>query len=183
VNNPLDPHRQGHQPVRPPRPGFAPYEFPQPARRPSPSGVTGIISTVLAGLGAVACLGSGLFALLGLMGIGTLDTDSRVRTAVGISGGVLPVLILGIVLNFVAGLLLAAGTAELAQRKKTGRRLVVAGCAVTVGANLLSLGYVASATPYFDAEAVALLSLLFPIATLVMVTLPPTTTWINAKRR
>lgn len=171
------------QPGDPPRPGFAPYNFPQPAPQASPSGVTAIIATVLAGLGAVACLGHGLLGFLGLMGISALDTDAGVRTAVGIAGGVLPVLILGIVLNFVAGLLLAAGTAELAQRKRTGRRLVVTGCAVTIGANLLSLGYVASATPYFNGAAVALLGLLFPIATLVLVTLPPTSTWINTKRR
>lgn len=177
------PHGPEHQPDHPPRPGFAPYRFPQPAPQPAPSGVTGITAAVLAGLSAAACLGGSLLGVLGLMGISALDTDSRVQTSVGIAGGVLPVLILEIMLNFVSGLLLAAGTAALAQRKMTGRRLVVGGCAVTIGANLLSLGYVASGTPFFSGATVALLGLLLPIATLVLVTLPPTTTWINAKRR
>ncbi|PRC41370.1 hypothetical protein C6A85_000000115965 [Mycobacterium sp. ITM-2017-0098] len=180
MNHPRPPE---HPPGQPPRPGFAPYRFPQPAPQPAPSGVTGITAAVLAGLGAVACLGVSLFGLLGLLGISALDTDSRVQTSVGIAGGVLPVLIFGIVLNVVSGVLLALGTAALARRKPTGRRLVVGGCVVTIGANLLSLGYVAPATPYVSGATVALLGLLFPIATLVLVTLPPTTTWINARRR
>lgn len=172
-----------HPPGPPPRPGFAPYRFPQPAPRAPRSGVTAIIAAVLAGVGAVACLGGSLFGVLGLLGISALDLDSRVHTAVGISGAVLPVLILGIVLNIVAGLLLAAGSARLLQRKVTGRRLVVVGCAITIGVNLLSLGYVAAATPYLSGPTLALMGLLFPIATLVLVTLPPTTAWLNARPR
>ncbi len=180
MDHPHDPHRE---PDPPPRPGFAPYRFPPPPPQASPNPVTGIIAVVLAGFVAVTCLSGSIFGVLGLIGVSPPGTHANIRTSVGVAGGVLPVLILGIVLNVVAGLLLAAGTAALAQRTRLGRRLVVGGCAVTIGTNLLSLGYAASVTPYFNGAAVALLGLLFPIATLVVVTVPPTTTWINARRR
>lgn len=177
------PHGPEHQPGQPPRPGFATYRFPQPTPRASPSGATGIIAAILAGLGAVACLGSGLLGILGLVGIDALDTDSRIQTSVGISGAVLPVQILNIVLNLVAGFLLAAGTAKLARRSMSGRWFVVGGCAVTIAGNLLSLGYATSAMGrYGNGATMALLGLLFPIATLVLVLVPSTTAWITAKR-
>lgn len=75
------------------------------------------------------------------------------------------------------------GAVNLAKRTMTGRWFVVSGCAVTLAGNLLSLGYVTSAPSYFSGAAVALLGLLFPIVTLVLVTLPPTTAWINATPR
>ena len=176
------PHEPQPPPGQQPRPGFAPYGFRQPAPPASRSGTTGIIAAVLAGVGAVACLGGSLLGILGVVGITALDTDSQVQTSVGIAGGVRPVLILGIVLTFVAGLLLTAGTVRLAQRKMTGRWFVVAGCAVTIAGNLLSLGYAASAMgSYGSGGAFALLGFIFPIATLVLVVMPSTTAWINAK--
>lgn len=183
MNHPHGPSGDG-SPGQQPRPGFATYHFPEPVPQPPPSGVTGIMAVAFAGLVAVACLGVSLLAFLGLIGVSLLDTDSRVQTSVGISGSVLPVLILGILLTFVAGLLLAAGTVKLAQRKMAGRRLVVGGCGVTIAANLLSLGYAASATgPYISGGTFALLGLIFPMATLVLVLVPSTTAWITAKRK
>lgn len=176
------PHEPQPPPGQQPRPGFAPYRFPQSAPPPSRSGATAIVAAVLAGLGAVACLGGSLLGILGAVGINALDTDSRVQTSVGIAGGVRPVLILGIVLTFVAGLLLTAGTVTLAQRKMTGRWFVVGGCAVTIAGNLLSLGYAASAMgSYVSGGAFALLGFIMPIATLVLVVVPSTTAWITAK--
>ncbi|MGB3351931.1 MAG: hypothetical protein WBB00_04070 [Mycobacterium sp.] len=178
------PYEPQPPPGQQPRPGFAPYRFPQSAPPPSRSGATGIIAAVLAGVGAVACLGGSLFGILGVVGINTLDTDPMIQTSVGIAGGVRPVLILGIVLTFVAGLLLTAGTVTLAQRKMAGRWFVVGGCAVTIAGNLLSLGYAASAMgAYGSSGAVALLAFIFPIATLVLVVMPSTTAWIAAKRK
>lgn len=172
-----------HDPGRPPRPGFAPYGFRDPAPRPSPSGATGIAAAVLAGLGAVGCLGGSLVGLLGLVGIDVLGTESRIQTSVGISGAVLPVLIFGIVLGVVSGILLAAGSVALARRTMTGRRLVAGGCAATIAGNLLSLGYAASAMgPHGSAGAIALLGFLVPIVTLILVLVPSTTAWIKAKR-
>lgn len=180
MNHPHDPEQQ---PGKPPRPGFAPYQFPQPAPQPPASGATGIIAALLAGLGAVACLGGSLVGVLDLVGIDALDTDSRIQTSVGIAGAVLPVLILGIVLNVVAGVLLTAGTVALARRKMTGRWFVVGGCAVTIAGNLLSLGYATSATGlYGSGGTIVLLGLVFPITTLVLVLVPSTTTWITARR-
>lgn len=167
------------------RPGFAPYTFPPPVPRPAPSGVTAIIAAVLAGLGALACLSEGLLGVLSLAGLSAPDGDSHVQTSVGIAGALLPVLVLGILLDVVAGVLLVAGTVLLARRRLTGRKLVVAGSAITIGGSLLSLGYVtAAATPYspVGADDFALLGLLFPIATLVMVLVPPTTAWLKARR-
>jgi hypothetical protein len=178
------PHGPEHRPDQPPRPGFAPYRFPQPAPRPAPSGVTGIIATVLAGLGAAMCLGGSLLGILGLAGVSGFGSGSRIQTSVGISGAVLPVLILGIVLNLVSGALLTAGTVTLAQRRTSGRRFVVSGCAVTLAGNLLSLGYATSAMgPNGGGATFALLGLIFPIATLVLVLVPSTNAWITAKRR
>ncbi|MDA2892216.1 hypothetical protein PDG61_14930 [Mycolicibacterium sp. BiH015] len=160
------------------RPGFAPYTFPEPAPRPSPSGVTVIIAAVLAGLGALTCLSEALLGILDLAGLSAPEGDSHVQTSVGIAGALLPVLILGILIDVVAGALLVAGTVVLARRRLTGRKLVVAGSAITIGGSLLSLGYVTAATtPY----GLALLGLLFPLATLVLVLLPPTTAWLKAR--
>lgn len=185
MTSPHGPHGQGsggQQPSYPP--GFAPYPFRQPVPRPAPSAVTAIIAALLAGLAALACLSGGLLGILGLAGFGVLEADSRVRTSVGIAGSLLPVLILGILLNVVAGILLAAGTVKLARRKISGRRLVVGGSALTLGGTLLSLGYVTVATPYssLGGSGFALLGLVVPIATLVMVSLPPTTAWLRARR-
>lgn len=183
MNHPHGPYGDG-SPGQPPRPGFAPYRFPPPVPQASPSGVTGIIAAVLAGLGAVAYLGGSLLGVLSLVGINAFDTDPLIQTSVGISGPVLPVLILGIVLTFVSGLLLTAGTVTLAQRKMAGRWFVVGGCAVAIAGNLLSLGYAASGMGlYGSGGAFALLGFIFPIATLVLVVLPSTTAWITAKRK
>lgn len=158
------------------RPGFAPYNFPRPVPRPAPSRVTAIIAAVLAVLGALTCLSE---ALLGFLDLAGLSENSQVQTSVGIAGALLPVLVLGILLDVVAGVLLGVGSVMLARRRLTGRKLVVAGSAITIGGTLLSLGYVtAAATPY----GLALLGLLFPIATLVLVLVPPTTAWLTARR-
>ncbi|MFB1293993.1 hypothetical protein ACAG24_000630 [Mycobacterium sp. pW049] len=174
-------------PGQPPshRPGFAPYAFRQPAPRPAPSSVTAIVAAVLAGLGALACLSGGVFGILDLAGVDAWREGSRVRTSVGIAGGLLPVLVLGVLLNVVAGMVLTAGTVMLARRKLSGRKLVVGGCAITIGASLLSLGYVTAATTPYGAVGsswFALLGLIFPIATLVSVLLPSTTAWLRARR-
>lgn len=170
----------GQQPSYPP--GFAPYPFP-PAPRPPVSGVTAFIAAVLAGLGALWCLSGGVLGILDVAGLDALQADSRVETSVGIAGGLGPVLVLGILLNAVAGVLLGAGAVLLARRRITGRRLVVGGSAVTLGGSLLSLGYV-TAAPYgpLGAHGFALLGLILPIATLVSVLLPPTDAWLKARR-
>ena len=157
------------------RPGFVPDNFPQPVPRPSPSGLTAIIAAVLAGLSALTCLSE---ALLGILDLAGLSGNSQVQTSVGIAGALLPVVVLGILLDVVAGVLLVVGAAMLARRRLTGRKLVVAGSAITIGGTLLSLGYVtAAATPY----GLALLGLLFPLATLMAVLVPPTTAWLKAR--
>lgn len=172
----------GEQPTYPP--GHAPYAF-RTAPQPPVSGITAFIAATLAGIGALWCLGGGLLGVLDMAGIGALRADSRVQTSVGIAGDLGPVLVFAILLNVVAGILLAVGSVKLARRTLSGRRLVVGGSAVTLGGGLLSLGYVTGATASYGPlgpSGFALLGLVIPLATLVSVLLPPTTAWLKARR-
>ncbi|MDG4667284.1 hypothetical protein [Mycobacterium sp. 236(2023)] len=160
--------------------GFAPRPAPPP-----PSGVTAALAIILAGLGALACLGSGLLGILGLIGLSAPGSTSGFRTSAGIAGDLFPVLVFGVALNFVSGVLLTVGTVQLARRRLNGRGLIVGGCGVTIGSALLSLGYAASSTtPYgaFGGDGLEIVSFIFPVATLMLVLVPPTTAWLTARR-
>lgn len=172
--------QQGYpqQPVFPG--GYQPPAMP-PLAPASPSGGTGITAGVLAGLGALANLGAGIF---GLVGLAALNSDSTFQSTSGISGGVSALLIVMTLLSVVIGLVLLAGTVTLLQRKMVGRWLVVAGCAMTIVGSLVSLGLSAAVTArygYYGGNGFAVLGLIFPIATLVLALLPRTTAWIQTK--
>ncbi|MDH6195594.1 lysylphosphatidylglycerol synthetase-like protein (DUF2156 family) [Mycobacterium frederiksbergense] len=145
----------------------------------SPSGVTAIITGVLAGLGALLTLGNGI---LGLIGFAALAGDAGLRTLAARSPGVLTLTILTTLLSVGCGLLLLAGTVTLLQRKMISRRLIVGGCVLIILGSLISLGLSFAATARYEANALAFLSLALPIATIVLALLPSTSAWIRAKQ-
>ena len=173
-------YQQQGYPQQPGYPGAYQYQPMQPA---SPGGGTAITAIVLAGLGTLANLGGGLLGLIGLI---ALSNDSAFESVSDVSGGVFAVLILGVFASIVAGLLLLGGTITLMQRKMIGRWLVVSGCAITMLGSLLNLGLSAAVMARYETygggNGYAVLGLIFPIATLVLVLLPSTTAWIQAKR-
>ncbi|QRY52721.1 hypothetical protein [Mycolicibacterium septicum] len=186
----------GQQPGYQPQPGYpAQSGHPQPwypgayqpygsapAPSTSPSGGTAITTAVLAGLGALATLGGGI---LGLIGLAALNSDSTYSTSDVLSGGACALLVIVMLVNIVSGLLLLPGTVMLLQRKMIGRWLIVGGCALTILNSLLSLGLSAAVTARYESygggSAFEFLSLVFPIATLVLAMLPSTTAWIKAR--
>lgn len=150
-----------------------------PAQAPGePSGVTGTIAAVLAGLGGVVGLGSG--AITGFHAFALHDL-------MNISGGTYAIVIVGAVISAAFGLPLLIGAILLFQAKIIGRWLVVGGCAGAIASVLFALvvdtairsdypGYPGATTP------VSLASLIFPIATLVLALVPSTAAWIEAKQ-
>jgi len=179
------PQQQGYPPQQPGYPPHGGYQY-QPVPPPAPSGVTGIIAAVLSGLGALANLGAGLFGLLAMIGLGALANEPSYANSSDGVGGAFVMLLFVVLLGIGAGLLLAAGTVTLLLRKMIGRWLIVGGCALTIVGSLISFGIAAAVTApygaYSGGNGFAILGLIFPIATLVLVLLPPTTAWINAKR-
>jgi hypothetical protein len=147
----------------------------------SPSGVTAIITAVLAGVGALLTLGNGI---AGLTALASLAGDSGLRTLALRTPGPLALTVLATLLSVTCGLLLLAGTVALVRRKMIGRRLIVIGCALIVLGSLISLGLNLAATARygtFGISGLAALSLVLPIATLVVALLPSTKAWIQAR--
>ena len=87
------------------------------------------------------------------------------------------------VLNLVAGVLLASATVMLLLRTMIGRWPAVAGCSASIVSCLISAGMFASMSGYtYNSSGTNAFSVVFPIATLMLVLLPSTTAWIQAKR-
>lgn len=192
MNYPYGPYGQGFpgQPgQQPQQPGYPPSGYPQQGGFPQqpygmpttePSSVTGTIAAVLAALGAVAGLGGGVLAAIGLAAVSGMS---------GMSGGVYALLVAVVLFDFVFGLMIATGAVLLFQRKMLGRWLVVGACALAILSSLVSFGVsaaVVKASGYSTYSAGSggvfnLVGLVFPIATLVLALLPSTTAWINAK--
>ncbi|MCP9274956.1 hypothetical protein [Mycolicibacterium arenosum] len=178
MNYPNGPYGQGF-PVQQPGnqqwgyPQQQPYGYP-PAPPAAPNGATGIIAGVLAGLGALVNVVGGIFMAIGL----TAVSDSSLGES-GFWGGLMAVALL----NVTAGVLLVPGTVMLLLRKMIGRWLVVAGCAVSIVSSLMSLGMFSTMSAYtYGSSGTNAVSVIFPIATLILVLLPSTTAWIRAKR-
>ncbi|MGV0810592.1 hypothetical protein ABQF34_01380 [Mycolicibacterium boenickei] len=148
----------------------------------SPSSVTAIITAVLAGIGALLTLGNGI---LGLSGLATLAGDAGLRTLALRSAGALTLTVLATLLSVVCGILLLAGTVALLRRKVIGRRLIVGGSVLIIVGSLISLGLSFATTAGYGSYGIsglAILSLVLPIATLVLASLPSTMSWIRAKQ-
>lgn len=170
------PQQQGFPaPGYPPQGGFQPQPYGMPS--PEPSGATGIIAGVLAALGALSGLGSGVVGAFAL---------AVTNSEVDLSGGTHALLIVTVLLNVVFGLMIGIGAVLLFQRKMLGRWLVVGACALAILSTLVSVGVGMTAQAdvygsYTDGAVFNLFGLVFPIATLVLAMLPMTTAWINAK--
>lgn len=173
------------EPSYPEQLGHQQPEYPSVASSPDaprPSGVTAIVTAVLAGFGAVMTLGNGIVGLVGLV---ALFGDAGLRTLAARSAGMLTLTVLATLLSVVCGVLLLAGTVMLVQRKMIGRRLIVSGCVLIILGSLISLGLSLGAAGRYGApgtSGLAILSLVLPIATIVLAVLPATGAWIQAKQ-
>lgn len=177
---PQQPGYPGGQPPYPPQGGYPggqpPYYPLTPAPSAPPSAVTGIIAAVLSGLGGLVNVGCGLLAFLGLA---TMISESPYDIGSGEWTGVIAI----VMLNIVAGVLLSVGTVMLLLRKAASRWIVVAGCAVSIVSSLISLSLPSTFAEYqYSGKGADVVGLLFPIATIVLVLLPSTAGWIQAKR-
>lgn len=198
MNFPYGPYGQqfpGQPPGYPQQPGYPlPPGYPQHAGYPggqqpygmppmppaSPSGLTGILAGVLAGLGGIANFGGGIvmaFGLAVIMGESTVDTGAAV------TGSMWTGLIAITMLNIISGLLLLIGAVMLLLRKIVGRGLVIVGCALNILSSLVSLSLPSTIADYeYGDTGSDVVTLIFPIATIVLTLLPSTTAWIQAER-
>ncbi|WP_135459651.1 hypothetical protein [Mycobacterium sp. DL99] len=142
-----------------------------------PSGATGITAAVLAAFGAVAGLGSGVIAAIAI---------AAAATSSAASGREVAVLISVLVLNSGFGLMNAIGAVLLYERKMRGRRLVVGACAMAILSTLVIFVATAAQASSFGSHGrsiFTLVTLVFPIVTLVLALLPSTGAWIEAKQK
>lgn len=163
-------------------PAEAHLEEPTVTPATSPSGVTAIITAILAGIGALLTLSNGIAGLSGLV---ALAGDAGLRTLALRTPGALTLTVLATLLSVACGLLLLAGTVALLRRRMIGRRLVVSGCVLIIVGSLISLGLNLATTARYGSYGIsglAVLSLVLPIATLVVALLPSTAAWIRAKQ-
>ncbi|MGY1988949.1 hypothetical protein [Mycolicibacterium fortuitum] len=158
------------------QPGY-PGQQPPPRASGEPSGVTGMIAAVLAVLGGVSGLGTGVIGAFGLVALGSLRH---------VTGGTYALVVVAMLLGVAFGLALFVGAILLFQRKMIGRWLVVGGCAAAIISGLVSFGVDAGLKSdypeYAGTSAVGLISLVPPIATLVLALVPSTSEWIRAKQ-
>lgn len=148
----------------------------------APGALTAIITAVLSGIGALLTLSNGI---IGLSGLAALAGDTGLRTLALRTPGALALTVLATLLSVVCGILLLAGTVALVRRKMIGRRLIVSGCVLIILGSLISLGLSLATTARYGSYAIsglAVLSLILPIATLVVALLPSTAAWIRAKQ-
>ncbi|WP_083650388.1 hypothetical protein [Mycobacterium syngnathidarum] len=179
---PSYPEQLGHQQPGYPLGETLPAALPPEAAAASPNRVTAIITVVLAGIGSLLTLGNGV---VGLTGLAALAGDAGMRTLALRSPGALALTVLATLLSVACGLLLLAGTVALLRHKMIGRRFIVSGCVLIILGSLISLGLSLAATArygVYQISAVAILSLVLPLATIVVTVLPSTTAWIQAKR-
>lgn len=162
-----------------PQPGYPGGQQPYPAVAAEPSGVTGMIAGVLAALGAFAGLVGGVG---GVIGLGAL---SSMAGSAYLSGGSYALMIVVLLFNFVFSLMIGIGAVMLFQRKMLGRWLVVGASILAILSGLLSFGVSVVATSKYSSGVgggwLSLVTLIFPIATIVLAMVPATTEWIRAK--
>ncbi|QRP47173.1 hypothetical protein [Amycolatopsis sp. FDAARGOS 1241] len=165
----------------------APYGQPQPFGQPGqpfaaypggpgqlqqkPGGGTAITAAVLAILG-------GIVAVIGVIG-----------SVVGMAAfhGVFGLLIVSLIVELAMAVLLLWGAISLIMHKPLGRMLVIIGCSVAIAFTVISLiismagGVGLGASSEFLGYGIAssLLSLLPPVATLVLAIVKPTKLWVG----
>ncbi|WP_158168895.1 hypothetical protein [Mycolicibacterium smegmatis] len=194
MNSPYGPYGQGapwQQPGPPqayPPPGYAPPGYPQPGypypppQPAPPSGVTAIIAIVLAGLGGVANFFGGLLMAFSLA---VIMADSTAAGSSAVNDSAWTPLVAISVLNILCGVLLLTGTVMLLRRKMTGRWIVIAGCATNLLSTIVALTLVPSSIGEYEYNRSAgpdAVGLIFAIATVVLVLLPSTAAWLQARR-
>ncbi|MFI5610640.1 hypothetical protein [Amycolatopsis sp. NPDC051903] len=165
----------------------APYGQPQPFGQPGqpfpaypggpgqlqqkPGGGTAITAAVLAILG-------GIVAAIG-----------AVSSAIGMAAfhGVFVLLIVSLIVDLAMAVLLLWGAISLIMHKPLGRLLVIIGCSVAIAFTVVSLILSAIGTTSFGASAeflgygvaAGLVSLIPPVATLILAIVKPTKLWVG----
>lgn len=201
MNSPYGPYGQGtpwqqpgppQQPVYPPQgyppqayppPGYPQPGYPYPPPQPAPpSGVTAIIAIVLAGLGGVANFFGGLLMAFSLA---VIMADATGAGSSAVNDSAWTPLVAVAMLNVLCGVLLLAGTVMLLLRKMTGRWIVIAGCVTNLLSTIVAAGLVPSNIGEYEYNRSVgpdAVGLVFAIATVVLVLLPSTAAWLQAKR-
>lgn len=179
------PDQPGYQPPYTQQPGFPsvlgqqpgyPGQQPRPQASGEPSGVTGIIAAILAGLGALEGAAEGSLLILNWIlstGLRNFSTKTHVLE------------IVATVVTCTSAVVLLAGSIMLFQRKLIGRILVVTGCSLAILGRVGSFAATSSFQndyPGAPGSPLVLVSLIFPIATIVLTLVPSTTAWIRAKQ-
>lgn len=140
-----------------------------------PSGATGIIAAVLAMLGGLA--GLTVAVIGGIAGNTSLRLGHPLGSVIATFSGVL--------MSVVFGAMLLTGAVLLFRRNMIGRQLIVGGCIAAVLSYLLYSGAVATSpgrhASIFGIGIAVVVACVFPIVTVVLALLPPTTAWIQAK--
>lgn len=179
----------GGYPGMPPQPMYPPLP-------PKPSGATAITAAVLAILGGAAALIGAVGGFLGAAGLAALESASESAAeagvdAVGADLGGLPdwfasYLVGAGIADVVIAVLLVVGAIMLITKKSLGRMLVAAGCVLVillgvVGSVLMSgIGSDAPAAVLMGNGIVTVVSLIFPVTTLILALVPSTARWCGA---
>lgn len=161
-------YQQGY----PPQTGY-PGIFPPPGPPSSPGGGTAITAAVLAIFGGLLNFVMGLIGFAKIIGMKADSPDT-------FAGGSYPLALGFVLLGVAGGLLLLIGAIMLLRRTMVARWLVVGGCSLAFLAAMISFGLRSAISEYRGSGSV--LNLLFPILTIVLVLLPSTTAWIQARR-
>ncbi|MGH9061367.1 MAG: hypothetical protein ACRDZY_17915, partial [Acidimicrobiales bacterium] len=173
------PYGQPSQPfgAQPPQPyGQQPFPAypggPGSIQAPKPGGGTAITAAVLAILG-------GIVSLISLIG--------SIAIIVGVSGNFLVLGIVSLVVNLALAGLLLFGAITLIMHKPIGRMCVMIGCGLAIAYTVISLiltyvgvggfGRATSALAYGSIGSI--LSILPPVATLILVIVKPTALWVG----
>ncbi|WP_194832565.1 hypothetical protein [Nocardia sp. XZ_19_369] len=161
--------------------GYNPYPA-YSAGVPAPSGATSVTAGVLACVGSIGqLLGGGISLAFGFIGWQLQDYDTSglfsqdwFQTWAIVSG----------VLSLVIAVVLGVGAVAMFSRKSFGRLLVVVGCVTVVVAEIVGFALVSSIDGSSDGLGVisgsagSLIGLIFPVATVILALLPPTSRWL-----
>ncbi|MEV6274660.1 hypothetical protein [Nocardia sp. NPDC051832] len=154
--------------------GYQPYG-PTQGWEPAPGGGTAIAAGVLAALGAVAqLLAGGAVLWLAFATSELLGDDEEFAAFILVGAGI----------SLLTAVLLGVGSVTLFLRKAIGRILIAVACGIHILAQIASMVITAAVVSGFsDDDLVStgiggVIGIVFPIATLILVLLPPTARWL-----
>ncbi|MFI9507728.1 hypothetical protein [Nocardia sp. NPDC052566] len=161
--------------------GYDPYPQ-QVYNAPKPNGGTAIAAGVLACLGCIPHLFSGVFSIILAVTDIASDLTDYDTTGLFSKGWFRPYFFVVGVVGVLVGVALGVGAVALFLRKSFGRTLIVIACVAVV--LLQVVGYVFTAGLETSSTALTtglsgFIGLIFPVITAVLALLPLTTRWLN----